>query len=146
MGVTEGMGKAQGLLASGDLGGLLRYLRTDGDALPLEAVAALVAEAGRLAGFDDLARAAAAVAGGGGGSGAGDPVALLVFGCACLERGVGYLTIRPLARALVLAPDAGPVLSELVTALEQEGQHARADAVLEDHERIVEMRWQHRFQ
>ena len=63
-----------------------------------------------------------------------------------MEHGVGYLAIRPLARALELAPDSGPVLSELITALEQEGQHARAVAVLEDHEPPVELGWQHRFQ
>jgi hypothetical protein len=38
------MGKAQGLLESGDVAGLLRYLRADGDALPLGEVAALMAE------------------------------------------------------------------------------------------------------
>jgi hypothetical protein len=61
MGVTVELEKAQGLLASGDISGLLRYLRADGEALPLGEVARLVAGAARLAGFDDLAQAAAAV-------------------------------------------------------------------------------------
>jgi hypothetical protein len=140
------MGKAQGLLESGDVAGLLRYLRADGDALPLGEVAALVAGAGRLAGFDDLAQAAAAVAAGGYGPSTGDVVAaLFLFGYTCMEHGAGYLAIRPLARALELAPDYGPVLSELVSALEQEGQHARAVAVLEEHEHLVELGWQDRF-
>jgi hypothetical protein len=55
--------------ASGDIQGLLRYLRADGEALPLGEVAQLVARAARLAGFDDLAQAAAAVVEGGDSSG-----------------------------------------------------------------------------
>jgi hypothetical protein len=101
--------KAQGLLASGDIRGLLRHLRAHGEALPLGEVARLVAGAARLAGFDDLAQAAAA-AEGGDGSGPQDARALYDFGYACMERGVGYLAVRPLARALELPPDAAPVL------------------------------------
>ena len=66
------------------------------------------------------------------------------FGYACLERGAGDLAVRPLARALDLAPDAALVLSQLVTALEHDGQHARAVAVLEEHQSA--MSWLHRFQ
>ena len=101
-------------------------------------------EAAQLAGFDDLARAAAAAAQAGDGSGPHDARVLYDFGYACLERGAGYLAVRPLTRALDLAPDAAPVLSELITALEQDGQHARAVAVLEEHESA--MGWLHRFQ
>jgi hypothetical protein len=144
VGVSEELGKAQDLLASGDIPGLLRHLRAHGEALPLGEVAQLVARAARLADFDDLARAAAAVAEGGDGSGPGDVRALYDFGYACIERGIGHLAVRPLARALELAPDAAPVLSELVAALEQDGQHARAVAVLEEHEPV--MQWPHRFQ
>jgi hypothetical protein len=87
MGVTEELEKAQGLLASGDIADLLRYLRAHGEALPLGEVARLVAGAARLAGFDDLAQAAAAVAAAGGdGSGTEDPRALYGFGYACLDR------------------------------------------------------------
>lgn len=142
--MSEAIAEARALLASGDLPGLLRYLRADGGALPLGGVAGLVAEAAGLAGFDDLARAAAAVSGGGDGAGLPEPYALWHYGYLCLERGVGYLAIRPLARALELLPGAAPVLGELVTALEQDGQHARAVALLEDHEPVME--WQHRFQ
>jgi hypothetical protein len=38
------------------------------------------------------------------------------------------------------------LLSELVTALEQDGQHARAVAVLEEHESVMQRQWLPRFQ
>jgi hypothetical protein len=133
--------EAEGLLSSGDLPGLLRQLRVHGGELPLGEVARLAAGAAQLAGFDDLAQAAAAAAEG---SGSQDARVLYDFGYACLERGAGYLAVRPLARALELAPDAAPVLSELVTALEHDGQHARAVAVLEEHQSA--MSWLNRFQ
>ena len=145
MGVTGELEKAQGLLASDDISGLLRYLRAGGEELPLGEVARLVAGAARLAGFDDLAQAAAAAAGGDG-AGTKDARVLYDFGYACTERGVGYLAVRPLARALDLAPGAAPVLSELVTALEQDGQHARAVAVLEEQESVMQVQWLPRFQ
>ena len=144
MGVAEELEQAEGLLASGDVPGLLRHLRVHGDALPLGEVARLVAGAAQLAGFDDLAQAAAAVAGAGDGPGTQDARVLYDFGYACIERGIGYLAVRPLARALELAPGAAPVLSELVAALEHDGQHARAVAVLEEHEPV--MGWLNRFQ
>ena len=102
---------------------------------PQGEVARLVAGAARLAGVEDLAQAAAPA--GGDGAGTEDARALYDFGYACMERGVGYLAVRPLARALELATDAAPVLSELVAALEQDGQHARAVAVLEEHESVM---------
>jgi hypothetical protein len=136
--------EAEGLLASGDLPGLLRQLRVHGGELPLGEVARLAAGAARLAGFDDLAQAAAAAADAEDGPGPGDARVLYDFGYACLDRGGGYLAVRPLARALDLALQSAPVLSELVTALEQDGQHARAVAVLEEHEPA--MGWVHRFQ
>jgi tetratricopeptide (TPR) repeat protein len=145
MGVTEELERAQGLLASGDIPGLLRHLHAHGEALPLGEVARLVAGAARLAEFDDLAQAAAAVAEGSGRLPAPEDVrALYDFGYACIERGLSYLAVRPLARALELAPDAAPVLSEIVAALEHDGQHARAVAVLEEHESALQ--WLHRFQ
>jgi hypothetical protein len=135
--------EARGLLASGDVPGLLRLLRTGGGELPLGQVVQLVAGAAQIAGFDDLAQAAAAVAGGDC-SGTREAQALFNFGFACIEHGAGYLAIRPLALALDLAPGSGAVLSELVTALESDGQHARAVAVLEQHE--PGLHWTHRFQ
>jgi hypothetical protein len=97
-----------GLLAAGDLPGRLRYLWVHAGALPLGGVARLVAGAARLAGFDDLAAAAVAVADDQDGSGPQDARVLYDFGLACLERGAGYLAVRPLARVLEPAPDAAP--------------------------------------
>jgi hypothetical protein len=136
-------GRAQDLLASRDLPGLLRHLRAEGEALSLSEMACVVAQAAHLAGFDDLARAAA-LADGTDGSGEQDPQLLFDFGYALVERGAGFLAIRPLARALELAPGSGPALSELVAALAQEGRHGRAVAVLEEHESALQ--WPHRFQ
>src|SRR6201996_8147605 len=115
---TRGQRK-RGLLAAGDVPGLVRYLRADGVLLPLEAVASLVAGVGRLVGCDDLARTASAIADGGDGSGADDVKALYDFGCECVDHEIGYLAVGPLARALGLGPDVPHVLGELVTALEQ---------------------------
>jgi len=141
--VTEELEKGRALLAAGDISGLLRHLRVRGQDLPLGEVAQLVAGAARLAEFDDLAQAAAAVAGSDAGS--GDSARLLFdYGYACIERGIHYLAVRPLTRALELAPDATQVLGELVVALENEGRHARAVAVLEEHEAL--MQWPNRFQ
>jgi hypothetical protein len=77
--VTEGIDKAQDLLASGDLPRLLQYLCIDSAELPLGGVATLVARAGQLAGFDDLAQAGAELAGNGDSSGTWDPIALFSF-------------------------------------------------------------------
>lgn len=142
--MAEELKKARELLASGDIPGLLRHLRTQGDAIPLGDVAQLAAKAARNSGFTDLEQAASAAAKHGKGSGDKSVRALYDFGYACIERGVDYLAIRPLARALELAPSAVPVLSELVAALEHEGQHARAIAVLDAHESV--MQWPNRFQ
>ena len=142
--MTESLEQARGLLASGDVSGLLRYLRTDQDELSLREVAGLLAGAARLAALGDLEQAAALVAGGAYESAGDELAALWAFGYSCVGHRAEFLAIRPLARALELAPDAGPVLGELVTALEGDGQHARAVAVLEDHEPVLE--WLHRYQ
>jgi len=78
--VDQGFEEAQGLLAAGDVPGLLRCLRTDGDSLSLGALTVLVVEVGRLTGCADLALAATAVAESGDGSGAEDAKALYDFG------------------------------------------------------------------
>lgn len=132
--------RARGLLAAGDVPELVRYLRWDGGSLPPGEVAGLVAGLARLTGCGDLEQAAAAAAEGG----AGDAQALYDFGYACLGQGLPFLAVRPLERALELAPGTPAVLGELVDALEQDGQHARAVAVLEEHEPVTV--WMHRFQ
>src|SRR6185437_15918490 len=85
MSVTAEIEQAQGLLASGDMPGLLRYLHVHGKTLPLGEAAELLAGAARLAGFDDLARAAAAAAGGADGPGTQDVRALYDLGYGCVE-------------------------------------------------------------
>jgi hypothetical protein len=72
-----------------------------------------------------------------------DAQALYDLGYACTERGVPELAVRPLALALELVPDSVPALSEFVSALGQDGQHARVLTVLEEHEAV--MGWEHRF-
>jgi hypothetical protein len=123
--VDEELEQAQGLLAAGDVPGLIRHLRAAGETLPLGEMARLLAGAARLAGFDDLARAAAAVGGVRDGFRAQDAQALYDLGCACTGRGVPGLAVRPLALALELVPDSVPALGEFVSALEHDGQHAR---------------------
>ena len=140
MGVAEQLETAQGLLASGDIQGLLRYLRADGEG----GRAQLVAGAARLAGFDDLAQAAAAVAERGDSSGTQGARTLYDYGYACLDRGAAHLAVRPLTRALKLASDAGPVLTELVAALEADGA-ARARRRRAGGARTGDG-WLHRFQ
>lgn len=110
----EGFERARGLLAAGDVPGLMRYLRADGGTLPLGAMVALTADAARLSGCGDLERAAAAAMEGG----AQDAQALYGFGYACLDQGLAFLAARPLERALELAPGTPAVLCELVDALE----------------------------
>jgi len=144
MSVTEELAKARDLLAAGDVRSLLRHLHSAGDTLPPDEVARLAEGAARLAEFDDLAQAAAAVAEAGDHSGAEDARLLYAFGYACIDHGLSDLAVRPLARALELAPDSAAVLSELVVALEHDRQYARAVAVLEAHEPV--MGWLNRFQ
>jgi len=144
MSVTEELEKAWDLLAAGDVRSLLRHLHSAGDTLPPDEVARLAEGAARLAEFDDLAQAAAAVAEAGDHSGAEDARLLHAFGYACIDHGLSDLAVRPLARALELAPDSAAVLSELVVALEHDRQYARAVAVLEAHEPV--MGWLNRFQ
>ena len=145
-GAGEGAGQARGPLAAGDVPGLVRYLRAYGGTLPLGEVAALAAGIGRGTGCADLARAATAVAEGADGScaSAEQVKALYGFGCECVDHELGFLAVRPLARALELAPDDKQVLGELVEALQQDGQHAHAVAVLEEHASLTG--WMHRYQ
>lgn len=132
-------GEARGLQEPGDVAGLLRYMRADGDGSPLGDLAALMAGAGQLAGFDDLAQAGAAVADGADGPCIPDAVALFFFGYTCMEYGVGHLAIRSLARAFELVPDSGR--SSASWSPLWRGQHARVAAVLDDHDPVaVELR------
>jgi hypothetical protein len=122
-GAGEGAGQARGPLAAGDVPGLVRYLRAYGGTLPLGEIAALAAGIGRGTGCADLARAAPAVAEGADGScaSAEQVKALYGFGCECADHEIGFLAVRPLARALELAPDDKQVPGELVEACSKTG-------------------------
>ena len=142
-GKAEGIAEAERLLAAGDFPGVMRFLRVEGDSLPLAAVARLVAGVGQAAGATDLALAAEAVGGGEDGSCPEHFPALFRYGYACVEYEAPFLAIRPLEQALEMMPGALPVMGELVSALEFDGRHAQAVEVLEAHEGILE--WEQRL-
>jgi hypothetical protein len=122
---------ARAAAAAGDAAGTIRALRALPEPLLLAdtgtfgAVTALVASAARVAGYDDLARTADRA-----GQSPEDPHALYGYGYSCVERGVAYLAVPALLRALTRAPHAGTVRMELVSALEAEARHAEAVEVL----------------
>jgi hypothetical protein len=120
--------EARELLRAGDIPGLLRHLRFNAEDMQQTEVARLIGEAAAQSGFDDLRQAAAAVA-----ADPDDPGKLYEYGYACVERGVSYLAVPALRRALDLAPGAPSLLTELVAALEDEARHAEAVAVLDEH-------------
>jgi hypothetical protein len=122
---------ARAAAADGDAAGTIRALRALPERLLLAdrdtfaSVAGLVAAAARAADFRDLAEAAD-----GARSRPDDAHALYSYGYSCVERGVGYLAVPVLTRALIAAPQAATVRMELVSALEAEGRHAEAVRVL----------------
>lgn len=119
------MSDAQALLESGDIAGLIRHLRFYADSMELAEVARLMEGVAALAGFDDMREAAAAMAR------EQAPQQLYGFGYACIERGIPFLAIPALRRALAMMPGEPVLLMELVSALERENRHAEAVAVLE---------------
>jgi hypothetical protein len=122
---------ARSAAAVGDAAGTIRALRalpeplllTDGGTFG--AVAGLVASAARAAGFEELAASADRAR-----DNPEEPHALYGYGYNCVERGVAYLAVPALMRALARAPHAGTVRMELVSALEAEARHAEAVEVL----------------
>lgn len=119
------MSEAQELLDGGDIAGLIRHLRFNADGMDLAEVARLMEGAAARSGFDDMREAAAAMVR------ARGPQELYDFGYACIERGVSFLAIPALRRALELMPDEPVLLMELVSALERENRHAEAVLALE---------------
>jgi hypothetical protein len=115
------------LLARGDVSGANRHLREHAEGTPLPEVAAVGAEAAALTGFDDLRVAAGASAVHEGAQ------ELFAYGCACIERGVGFLAVPALERVVTLVPADDRPLMELVAALQQEERY-RVDGqvVVED--------------
>ncbi|WP_329088870.1 hypothetical protein OG979_33465 [Actinomadura citrea] len=119
------MSDARALLESGDIAGLIRHLRFNAEAMELGEVARLMEGAAALSGFDDMREAAAAMAA------RQEPQQLYDFGYACVERGIAFLAVPALRRALEMMPDEPVLLMELVSALERENRHAEAVAALE---------------
>jgi hypothetical protein len=119
------MSEARALLDQGDISGLIRHLRFNAEEMDLVEVAEVMEGAAARSGFDDMREAAAAMVR------ARGPQELYDFGYACIERGVPFLAIPPLRRALELMPDEPALVMELVSALERENRHAEAVAVLE---------------
>ncbi|MES9607792.1 hypothetical protein [Actinomadura sp. NPDC000929] len=119
------MSDARALLESGDIAGLIRHLRFNAETMELGEVARLMEGAAALSGFDDMREAAAAMAV------RQEPQQLYDFGFACVERGVAFLAVPALRRALEMLPDEPVLLMELVSALERENRHAEAVAALE---------------
>lgn len=125
------LGQARATVEAGDAAGTIRVLRAMPDA-PLLAdgdmfatVTGLVAAAARTAGYRDLAAAAEAAQ-----AGPDDSHALYRYGHSCVERGVAYLAVPALLRAVARAPRAPVVRMELVTALELEARHGEAVTAL----------------
>ncbi|GAA4629274.1 hypothetical protein GCM10023196_049320 [Actinoallomurus vinaceus] len=126
------------LYRAGDVQGALRILRRAADALPPAELAPLVRELASASGFDDLAQAAAALV--------ADPEGarqLYDFGYACVERGVSALAVPALCRAMVHQPGRR-VLVELAVALEDQGRHAEAVELLQEHDGLT-VDWPDRY-
>lgn len=127
--MSTDLAKAWELVEAGDVPGVLRHLRFTVETLELADVARLVGRAAEQVGFGDLAEASSALA-----ADPEQPRALYDFGYECVERGAAYLAIPALRAALRQVPGSSAVLTELVAALEDEGRHREAVAVLEEHE------------
>ncbi|GAA0450638.1 hypothetical protein Aca07nite_54830 [Actinoplanes capillaceus] len=120
------LAEASERLDAGDLNGAIRALLTAAPGAPTAELAALLARAGRLAGFDDLAEAADAVL-----SDPGDAVFLYQLGWACIERGISRIAIPLLEASLEAAPGRRQIVTELVAAYEDDYRYGDAVAVLE---------------
>lgn len=119
------MSDARALLESGDIAGLVRHLRFNAEGMEPAEVARLMEGAATVSGFDDMREAAEALAREQG------PQQLYDFGYACIERGIAFLAVPALRRALEMLPDEPVLLMELVSALERENRHAEAVTALE---------------
>ncbi|WP_433077054.1 hypothetical protein ACQP1P_33495 [Dactylosporangium sp. CA-052675] len=113
-------------LDAGDLSGAIRTLLTAAAGAPAAELAALLARAGRLAGFDDLAEAADAVV-----TDPRDAGRLYQLGWACVERGISRIAIPLLEASLDAAPGDRRILTELTAAYEDAYRYGDAVAVLE---------------
>ncbi|WP_235968308.1 hypothetical protein [Streptomyces mesophilus] len=123
--MSNALQEARKLLDEGDIPGTVRQLRSAVDQAELHEIATVVRKLSETAGFDDLAAAAKKLA-----KRPGQAQALFDFGYGCVERGVSFLAIPALREALRLAPSTPVILTELVSALEDEHRHAEAVQVL----------------
>lgn len=130
--MSTDLAKAWELVQAGDVPGVMRHLRFTVEKLEIADVAQLVGRAADQVGFGDLAEASSALA-----ADPEQPRALYDFGYACIERGVSFLAIPALTAAARRVPDSPVVLTELVAALEDEGRHREAVAVLEEREAVL---------
>lgn len=137
--MSSDLAKAWELMEAGDVPGVMRHLQFSAERLPLGDVARIVGQAAGIVGFDDLVSASSALA-----EAPEQPQALFDFGHACIERGVAYLAIPALSAALRQVPDSPAVLTELVTALEEEHRHGQAVAVLTERDATLRA-WPDRY-
>ncbi|MFJ1550303.1 hypothetical protein [Streptomyces sp. NPDC088246] len=93
--------------------------------MPLKDLAEIVRRLATAVDFADLAQTAKALA-----KAPDHPQALYDFGYSCVERGVSFLGVPALREALRQLPDARPLRTELISALEKEYRHAEAVTVL----------------
>jgi hypothetical protein len=137
--VRADVAEAWELVEAGDVPGVMRHLRFTADRLPIAEVARITERAAGITRFDDLVSASTALA-----EAPHEPQALFDYGYACIERGVSFLAIPALSAALRQVPGSPVILTELVAALEDEGRHAEAVAVLT--ERDADLRgWPDRY-
>ena len=140
---TDPLTAADELLAAGDVAGLLRHLRVDGEQVPLPDFVRVLGEAARSMGFEAMVTAADRVREAGDDSEA-QAVALYEFGFECIEHGVAFLAIRPLREAAEQAPGVIQIRTELAAACERAWQHRDAMAALRGFE--GELPWLARYQ
>jgi hypothetical protein len=137
--MTEHLTDVWETLEAGDVSGGIRKLRFVADRVPMGELAGVVGRAAGLMNFDDLVSASAAVA-----DEPGNPQALYDFGYACIERGVSFLAVPALTAALRAAPASHAILTELVSAYEDESRHADAVRLLEEKEDLLRV-WPERY-
>ncbi|MGH3388927.1 MAG: tetratricopeptide repeat protein, partial [Actinomadura sp.] len=125
--MSDELTKARELMQSGDVDAVMRQLRFDAAALPIDELAGIVRWAAKRMGFDALAQKSSALA-----AAPGEPQALYDFGYACIEHGAPYVAVPALTAALQALPGNVTLAYELVAALEAEHRHAEAVTVLDE--------------
>ncbi|MEY9890961.1 hypothetical protein ABIA35_003919 [Catenulispora sp. MAP12-49] len=140
---TDVLSAVDDLLAAGDIAGVVRHLRVDGDALPLLDFVRVLRDAAGAMGFDAMAVAAERVLA------AGEDreeqaVGLYEFGYECVEHGIAFLAVRPLREAAEREPGVIQIRTELAAACERSWEHREAMAALRGFD--GELPWLARYQ